>query len=100
MSYKITILPIADLDIRENIKWYNEQKTGLGKQFYSKVKSRVSYIQKYPFSYQVKYRNTRSALIENFPFLIHYRIEEAKKTIVVLGVTRSSRDPLIWQNRD
>lgn len=34
MSYKTRLLPEARQDIEANIDWYNEQKPGLGKQFY------------------------------------------------------------------
>jgi hypothetical protein len=99
VSYKIKLLPEAHLDIKESIDWYNEQKTGLGKAFYDSVKSRLDYIKSNPLHYQVSYRNIRNALVNNFPYQVHYRIEETSKLIIIFGITHTSRDPEIWKSR-
>lgn len=99
MSYKIKLLQEARLDIKESIEWYNDQKAGLGKQFYESVKLRLQYIQRNPLHYQVSYRDIRNALVDKFPHQVHYRVEESSQLIVVFAVTHSSRDPRIWKSR-
>ncbi len=99
MSFKIILLPEARLDIKDSIDWYNEQKAGLGKIFYQAVKSRLAYLKKNPLHYQISYRNMRNALVNKFPYQVHYRVEEARKLIVVFGVTHTSRNPQVWKSR-
>lgn len=99
MNFKIKLLPEARLDIKDNIDWYNQQKTGLGKLFYEAVKSRFAYLKQNPLHYQVNYRNMRNALVDQFPYQVHYRVEEARKEIIVLGITHTSRNPKVWKSR-
>jgi hypothetical protein len=99
MSYKIKLLPEAHLDIKESIEWYNEQKAGLGKRFYESVKLRLDYIKKNPLHYQVSYRDVRNAMVNKFPHQVHYRVEESSKSIIVFGVTHTSRNPKVWKSR-
>lgn len=98
--YKIKLLPDARLDLKESIGWYNQQKAGLGKRFYESEKSKLNYIKNNPLHYQVSYRDVRNALVNKFPYQIHYRIEEESKRIVVFGVIHSGRDPRVWKSRN
>ena len=41
----------------------------------------------------------RNALVNKFPYQVHYRVEEARKLIVVFGVTHTSRNPQVWKSR-
>lgn len=99
MSYTIKILPEARQDIIVSIDWYNEQKMGLGKLFYQSVKSRMAYIRENPLHYQIRYRNTRSALVNKFPYQVHYQVVEASNSIIVLAITHTSTHPQIWKKR-
>jgi mRNA-degrading endonuclease RelE of RelBE toxin-antitoxin system len=97
MSYKIKLEPEARQDIRETIKWYEERLEGLGDKFYRRVVDSLDIIKKYPTSYAVKYKNTRTYQVKKFPFLIHYYIDN--NVIVVVGVIHTSRDPQIGKQR-
>lgn len=99
MSYKIKLLQEAFLDIKEIVKWYNEEQPGLGKRFYGSLKLRLSYIKKYPLHFHVNYRDVRDVLVENFPYQVHYRVEEPDKLIIVLAITHTSRDPSVWKTK-
>ena len=100
MKYKVHILASARQDIQESIQWYNEEKKGLGKIFYTAVKARIAYLQENPLHYQVTYRYLRQAPIHRFPYQVHYRVDEANKNIIIFAITHSSRDPQVWKNRE
>lgn len=100
MSYKVQLLPDARLDIKESMEWYNEQKAGLGRLFYYSVKSRLAYISKNPLHYQISYRKVRNAIVHKFPYQIHYQVEEERRSIIVIAVTHTSRDPRVWKSRN
>ncbi|SHI74350.1 ParE toxin of type II toxin-antitoxin system, parDE [Tangfeifania diversioriginum] len=97
--YKSVILPLAKEDIREAAKWYNKQQNGLGKRFTTEVREKVNFIRKNPRASNVRYNDVRTAVLNVFPFLVHYSIDEINKTIIVSAVLHTSRDPEIWKNR-
>ncbi len=99
MSYKVVLLPEANKDLRSSIKWYNKQKPGLGKSFYQEVKSRINYIQSTPLHYPIVYRETRHAIVNRFPFRVHFKVSEVNNEIVIFGIVHTSREPLKWQDR-
>ncbi len=99
MSYKVKLLSEASLDIKEIIEWYNEERQGLGRRFYESLKSRLNYISNYPFHCQVGYRDVRNILVDKFPYQIHFRIKEPDKSIIVIAVTHTSRDPRVWKSK-
>ncbi len=99
MSYKIIIDPLAMIDINESIEWYNNTQEKLGNRFYNKVHKTIEFIKKNPYSFAIRYKNSRIAPIEKFPFMVHYTIDEKKKIIPVLAVLHTSRNPKIWDIR-
>lgn len=98
-DYQVKIMPVAQSDINEVVEWYNDRKKGLGKIFYLELKARIEYVRKNPFHYQIQYKNIRNAIINRFPYFVHYHVDDEKKLIIIFGVTHMSRDPSIWKNR-
>ncbi len=99
MSYRLFIDPAARLDILESIRWYNEQKADLGRQFYNILKRTMVRIKKSPESFQVRYKSLRMAPVGKFPFMIVYQINQTKKHIAIIAVLHTSRNPQIWKER-
>ncbi len=99
MSYKILIDPIARLDILQSSIWYNEQQPGLGRRFYNSVKQSIKNIKSNPYQYQLRYNALRMALVQKFPFMVMYIIDENKKQIAITAVLHTSRNPNIWNER-
>jgi plasmid stabilization system protein ParE len=97
--YKTIILPLAKEDIREAAKWYNKQQTGLGKRFTAEVREKVHFIRQYPTASNVRYNSVRTALLNVFPFMIHYTVDEKDKTVIVSAILHTSRDPKLWESR-
>jgi plasmid stabilization system protein ParE len=97
--YKVQLLPSAKLDIKESAEWYNIQQKGLGKRFTSTVRSNVRFIQKNPRAFSIRYDETHTALLDVFPFMIHYVIDEEKQLITIANVLHTSRDPKNWKKR-
>ncbi|MCH7399827.1 type II toxin-antitoxin system RelE/ParE family toxin [Belliella sp. DSM 107340] len=97
--YKATILPLAKKDIQEAALWYNSRSNGLGKRFTDEVREKVKLIKKNPYATNVRYHKVRTAVLNFFPFIIHYSIDEANKNIVISAVFHTSRNPELWKNR-
>jgi plasmid stabilization system protein ParE len=97
--YKTVILPLAKRDIREAALWYNSNQKGLGNRFIAQVRRKVKFIRENPQAVGVRYDNVRTAVMEVFPFMLHYIIEEDKKLVVVSAVFHTSLDPEKWKER-
>ncbi|RQP17747.1 type II toxin-antitoxin system RelE/ParE family toxin [Parapedobacter defluvii] len=98
MAFRILIDEDVRMDIQESIDWYNEQKQGLGKQFYTQVKATINRLRSNPF-FQIRYDDVRCLPIKRFPFMIHFTVDESKKKVVVRAVFHTSRAPENWQTR-
>ncbi|WP_062123129.1 type II toxin-antitoxin system RelE/ParE family toxin [Geofilum rubicundum] len=97
--YKSIILPLAKEDIREAAIWYNKQQKGLGKRFTAEVRENVHFIRQNPEASNIRYENVRITVLNVFPFMVHYTIDEQDKTIIVSAVLHTSRNPELWKNR-
>ena len=97
--HKSIILPLAKADIREAALWYNEKQKGLGKRFTAEVREKVHFIKQNPKASNVRYDSVRTAVLNVFPFMIHYTINESNKTVIVSAVFHTSRNPDVWNKR-
>ncbi|MFC6876566.1 type II toxin-antitoxin system RelE/ParE family toxin [Flavobacterium myungsuense] len=97
MDYKLTILPLAKIDLQEIASWYEIINKNLGRRFLKSVKDEIEILRIKPLLYQIRYDGTRVALIQTFPYLIHFEID--KKRIVIKAIIHTSRNTKIWKNR-
>jgi len=98
MIFEILIEPEAIEDIQKGIDWYNEQQIGLGKKFYTDVKSTLKKLTSNPF-FQIRYDNVRCLPLKTFPFMIHFTINEKENLVMIHAIFNTSRDPSIWTKR-
>jgi len=97
--YKVILLPLAKEDIKNASAWYNKQQKGLGKEFSLSVRKTVKFIKENPLTFSTRYENTKTSIIERFPYMLHYSIDDDKKLIIISSVLHTSRNPVIWTNR-
>ncbi|MDA3911287.1 MAG: type II toxin-antitoxin system RelE/ParE family toxin [Bacteroidales bacterium] len=97
--YKPIILPLAKEDIRETALWYNKRQKGLGKRFTTEVREKVHFIRQNPKAYNVRYDDVRTAVLNVFPFMVHFTIDEKNKIIIISAVLHTGRNPELWKNR-
>jgi len=97
--YISIILPLAKEDVREAAKWYNKRQEGLGKRFTAEVREKVHFIRQNPNASNVRYDGVRTAVLNVFPFMVHFTIDEKNKAIIVSAVLHTSRDPELWKSR-
>ena len=77
--YKSIILPLAKEDIREAARWYNKQQEGLGKRFTAEVREKVHFIRQSPKASNVRYDGVKTAVLNVFPYMVHYKVDEKTK---------------------
>lgn len=93
MKYEIVLSPKATIALVQSIDWYNKRKTGLGKRFFSKVKSTIKTISKNPYLFELKYNDFRCIPVDVFPFVIMYTIIKENKVIIISAIFHTSRNP-------
>lgn len=96
MKYKVKIEPNALVDIQDITDWYNKAKTGLGKRFQKAVVNQINRLNMNPHVYAIRYEQIRCMLVKKFPYMVHFYINEDSKTIEVLAIINTDRDPKIW----
>jgi hypothetical protein len=86
-------------DLQENVDWYNEKQAGLGRRFYKAVKGQTVWIKKNPFTIAIRYDDVRCAKVKGFPYMVHFKVFQEIKTIKIISVFGTHRDPAIWEER-
>jgi plasmid stabilization system protein ParE len=99
MKNRVIITSLAKKDLEDAVKWYEERKKGLGKQLVIRVQERMKVIQRNPKSFQIKYKMVHTAVIQQFPYMIHYQFDEKNEIIKVIAILHTYRNPNIWQTR-
>jgi len=99
MKYNVKIEPEALSDIQDITNWYNEQKSGLGKRFQKTVIKQIDTLDKNPNIYAIRYKQIRCVLVKKFPYMVHFYINDDTKTVEVLSVISTSRNPKIWHEK-
>jgi hypothetical protein len=87
------------LQIRAIVPTTFPRHRGLAIAFLDRIDEAKKYITDFPLAFQIKYKNVRTALLEQFPYHIHYIVDDTKKQIVVLAVTHAYRNPKDYSNR-
>lgn len=97
--YKALILPFAKQDIAKAVYWYNDKQKGLGQRFIKEIRDKVLFIRENPKAFAVRYDQTRCAVLDVFPFLIHYITDDKMQRVTVVAVFHTSLNPKHWLKR-
>lgn len=95
MKYHLIVKPEAEIDILESAKWYELKQKELGTRFINAIDEKIALIAKNPLKYQKRYKEVRFALLQKFPFAIHFIIDD--NCIYVLAVLSTQHNPQIWK---
>ncbi len=91
--------PNIIFDVEEIVDHYISINPKLATAFLNRVEEVKKYIANFPFAFQIKYKNVRTVLLEQFPYHIHYIVDDPKKQIVVLAVIHAYKNPKDYSNR-
>jgi plasmid stabilization system protein ParE len=97
--YRIEILPLAKNDIQQAVSWYNLKQNNLGNRFLRAPQNEVKVIQKNPAAFINRYNQIHTFVMNDFPFMIHYLIENELKKVIIVAVFHTSLNPDNWNRR-
>lgn len=93
MIYGFVINPSVTDDILDIVTYYKNINPELAIDFLDKIEIAKKYISDFPLAFQIKYKNVRMVLLEQFPYQIHYFIDDDSKQIIVLAVIHAYKNP-------
>lgn len=84
--------PLVAKDIQQAVDFYQSKQNNLGKRFFKNLNKEIQDLKKFPF-YQIRYKNIRCKLVKNFPYLIHFSVDEETKTVYIHAVICTHKNP-------
>ena len=99
MSYSFVSRPAVSFDIINATDYYKKINPELAKQFLFRIREAKEHIAKTPIGFQIKYNVVRTLLLKQFPYHIHYLIDNAKQQIIVIAIIHAYKNPTDYNNR-
>jgi plasmid stabilization system protein ParE len=94
---RLTYLSIAEIELVEALRFYDEQEDGLGKIFLDAVAEAGEKIRRSPRLWSFYEKPVRGYRIMPFPYRLLYR--ELSDRVQIVAVFHLSRRPGSWKNR-
>ena len=98
MIYNLTYRPRVKWDIQDAFDYYKAISPKLAEQFLFRVKEGTNQIIRNPVGFQIKYNIVRTLLINQFPYLIHYIVDDEQQLVTILAIVHSYRNPTDYSN--
>ena len=89
----------ADAELTDAIRWYEQQRPGLGAELFDAISETIDLIRTHPDigTPRATRLPSRQLRVNRFPFHIVYRIRE--NDIYIVAVAHTSRRPDYWKGR-
>lgn len=86
--------PEAKLELRHEAETYGER-------LIDEVDAVREWLRKLPLRYQQWPTDPayRRAVVNDFPFIVFYRIDETRRTVVIVALAPTSKEPGYWLGR-
>ena len=79
---KVKVTPSAIHDIQNGIRYYNGKQKGLGRKFENKVNITFEKIKKTPESGSFIFEDIRYKVVERFPYIIVYALDNVNINVL------------------
>lgn len=81
----------ASIELEAGVRWYEEQRRGLGSDFMLSVEASLGAIQRTPLMFPVIHRDVRRAMVKRFPYGLLFRVQT--DSIDIISVFHFKRSP-------
>ncbi len=93
----VRFLKVAQVELREAVRFYESQAPGLGADFLLEVTAAVERITEFPVAWQTVDVELRRCQLGRFPYALVY--SEEGDGILIVAVAHFHRRPENWQRR-
>jgi len=98
-NYQLVNRPKVETDIREVVDYYKNISPVLAYRFLFRIREAKASISLNPLGFQKKYQNVRTVLLKQFPYQIHYLIDDVNQNIIILAIIHAYKNPMDYSNR-
>jgi plasmid stabilization system protein ParE len=91
--------PFVKEDLQNAVDYYKNISPKLAKEFLFRIKEAKNYIYNNPEADDIMYKEIRMHSLYQFPYHIHYFVDNKNEQIVVLAVAFSKREDLNFIRR-
>ncbi len=99
MDYKIIHKHAVEIDIATTLDYYSGFNLKLARQFMFRFEEAIINIARSPLGFQVKYKEVRTLMLKQFPYHIHYIIDDIRMQIIILAVIHAYKNPMDYSGR-
>ena len=89
---KLAVHDRVSTDLDDVVAYYNSKQPGLGKSFYLEYKKTLKNIKRNPH-YRIFYDDIHCLQVGQYPYLIHYSIDENDRIIFIEAVICTYKNP-------
>jgi len=97
VSSPVEFDPAVQGEIGDAVRWYEQRRTGLGRDFLDADGLVVTSIALHPERFGFALDDIREGVVGGFPYADYYRVLADR--IRVLAAYHTSRNPSVWQSR-
>lgn len=97
---KVLFLELAEAELDDSVRHYEEQLAGLGDQFLVEVNACLARIVQFPEAYQAVGQYARRCLLSRFPYGVIYQYRPDAQMVLVVAIAHMHRQPEYWIRRD
>ena len=97
MTRRFIVRPLAEADLEDAARWYEDERAGLSERFLSDVDRTIARISERPFEFPAVSGDVRRAMLHTFPYAVYFRT--SGEAVVVLAVLHLRRNPKVWRGR-
>ena len=87
----------AEIELGEEVKYFNQQQEGLGYEFAKEVADTITRILKYPEAWTKLSKRTRRCRTNRFPYGVIYQVRGDR--ILIVAIAHLRRRPFYWRDR-
>jgi plasmid stabilization system protein ParE len=93
----IRLLNLAQQEVDDAVRWYNEQTEGVGRDFLDELDRAIRLVKSHPLAATEIESGIRRCLLARFPYALIYGIDQ--QMIVIIAVAHLHRQPGYWADR-
>ena len=97
MTSRFIVRPLAETDLEDSARWYEDERAGLAERFLTDVDRTFARIRERPLQFPAVSGDVRRALLHTFPFAVYFRLLD--EIVIVLAVLHLRRSPKVWRGR-
>ena len=97
MTRRFIVRPLAEADLEDAARWYEDERAGLSVRFLGDVDRTIARIRERPCEFPTVFSDVRRALLHTFPYAVYFRTSD--EAVVVLAVLHLRRNPKVWRGR-